>query len=144
MLPKLLIKMLHKKVLDLLSPILKQLFISTHFKIKPSLHQLLQSCGVHALSCLLCSLFQPSYPGQAWLYTICTIFIDKNILTSLWPGFVQHVLDNKLSAFTPGPIHKTIVGLPELDKLIVRQTNWGWVHTVYQSVHLVYTVLSPC
>lgn len=73
-------------------------------------------------------------------------------MTSLWPGFVQRVLDNKLSAFTSGPIHRTIVGLPELDKLIVRQTNWGLgmsyaaytPHTVYQSIHLVYTVLSPC
>lgn len=63
----------------------------------------------------------------------------------MWPGFVQRMLDNKLSAFTSGPIHRTIVGLPELDKLIVRQTKWGvrnelcCVHTTRNSSPCLYS-----
>ena len=103
---------------------LKHCINISHHEMKPSLRQLLQSCDVHALSHRLLIPFV-YLPNLARLSCTPPLTIKTPLTPSrppqtppLWPGFVQRVLDNEWPAFTSGPIHGTIVGLPELDKLI--------------------------
>lgn len=136
---KILIKMLHKKVLDRSFQILNNpffFFLALTLQIKLAFDHLWQSCNIHACY----SLFNICVP-PLMIRTPSTLFRDflkphttgQALCNGCWPQAVSLYVWPNLRI--------------KCRASWVRRANWGLgmsyvVYAVYQSVHLVYTALS--